>query len=672
MVSTIKFSQFASAGDIGNGATTVGLDATLTINSRFNNPWTFLPSGTTAQRPAPSVAINYRLRLNTDTQTYEFYDAVAGIWTQLLDSGFTGVVVLAPSADQTITGAHNLIMATGSMIAPTMLAGNLSLSGNTLSSTNSNGNINLIPNGTGQILGLGSVSFAPSPGIQIQKIGNEAAFTAGSFVNLVGSAPKFYGYKSRSTSIGTHVAVQSGDELTILTAFGDDGTTFSPAAQIRILAGSTISSGIVSGTLQLNTASSLGVMTNALSISDAQIVTLTNPLPSNSGGTGVNNGGSTLTLAGSLATSGAFASSFTMTGATAVTFPISGTLATTAGVAAGFVALAPSGIQTITNFDLVVHGVTIGNGAFASVNNLAVGQGALAANVSGVGNVAIGPTALATLTTGNSTTAVGNAAGTNSAFGANITTGTRNTFIGNGASGNNAAASGVIALGCFSVADIATGATSADNGSGIAIGSSTTPVGFRGDGTIYPGFMGAGEWRMKINDTYYMIPLLADGATSLGALRATQISFTTTSGIIGSGTNDNAAVGSVGQYVETILLSSGSLVALTTNTATNIVQLTSLPAGDWDVWGNWCLDVAGASTMSIVTGWISSTSATQPDLAFQSRLENQTLNNSDVCMAISTKRFSLSSPTTIYMSMLASYTGGTISGFGAIYARLRR
>jgi hypothetical protein len=48
------------------------------------------------------------------------------------------------------------------------------------------------------------------------------------------------------------------------------------------------------------------------------------------GGTGVNNAASTLTLAGNLATSGAFASTFTMTGATNVTFPTSGTLLTTA------------------------------------------------------------------------------------------------------------------------------------------------------------------------------------------------------------------------------------------------------------------------------------------------------------------------------------------------------
>lgn len=48
------------------------------------------------------------------------------------------------------------------------------------------------------------------------------------------------------------------------------------------------------------------------------------------GGTGVNNGSSTLTMGGSHVLSGAFASTFTFTGITGVTFPTSGTLATTA------------------------------------------------------------------------------------------------------------------------------------------------------------------------------------------------------------------------------------------------------------------------------------------------------------------------------------------------------
>lgn len=54
-----------------------------------------------------------------------------------------------------------------------------------------------------------------------------------------------------------------------------------------------------------------------------------NIIKASAGGTGINNGVNTLTLGGTLTTSGAFNSTFTMTGATAVTFPTSGTLATT-------------------------------------------------------------------------------------------------------------------------------------------------------------------------------------------------------------------------------------------------------------------------------------------------------------------------------------------------------
>jgi hypothetical protein len=63
-------------------------------------------------------------------------------------------------------------------------------------------------------------------------------------------------------------------------------------------------------------------------------------------------GANTITLAGPLATSGAFSSTFTMTGITAVTFPTSGTLATTSGASIPAVAqgdlLYGSGVNTLT------------------------------------------------------------------------------------------------------------------------------------------------------------------------------------------------------------------------------------------------------------------------------------------------------------------------------------
>jgi hypothetical protein len=85
MVDTIKFSEFLSGGDLDNDSVTVGLGSGG--NRRFNNPWTFLPPGTTAERPAPDPSMHYRLRFNTDEPTtYEFYDPNPGEWVQIEDS----------------------------------------------------------------------------------------------------------------------------------------------------------------------------------------------------------------------------------------------------------------------------------------------------------------------------------------------------------------------------------------------------------------------------------------------------------------------------------------------------------------------------------------------------------------------------------------------------------
>lgn len=74
-----------------------------------------------------------------------------------------------------------------------------------------------------------------------------------------------------------------------------------------------------------------------------QSAAVTGALGSANGGTGVNNGSSTLTLGGNLTTAGAFASTLTFTGATSVTFPTSGTLMNTGNS----VALAQTPLTTL-------------------------------------------------------------------------------------------------------------------------------------------------------------------------------------------------------------------------------------------------------------------------------------------------------------------------------------
>jgi len=96
---------------------------------------------------------------------------------------------------------------------------------------------------------------------------------------------------------------------------------------------STIAAGTTSGTALVSTGDTTGALvlqtngsTTAVTIATNQVVTLAQPLPVASGGTGVANNAA-MTVTGS----GNFAYTRTLTGTTNVTFPVTGTLATLAG-----------------------------------------------------------------------------------------------------------------------------------------------------------------------------------------------------------------------------------------------------------------------------------------------------------------------------------------------------
>ncbi len=145
----------------------------------------------------------------------------------------------------------------------------------------------------------------------------------------------------------------------------------------------------------------------------------------------------------------------------------------------------------------------------------------------------------------------------------------------------------------------------------------------------------------------------------------TQVAFSTTSGIIGTTTNNNAAAGSVGEYVESQITTPVAF----SSTISNDVGSISLTAGDWDVWGNIYCTFSGNVTQ--MQSWINTTSATSP-AGIYLNINNfvaATVSQSANCVM---QRLSLSGTTTVYLSGNFTFSTGTASAQGYIGARRRR
>lgn len=160
--------------------------------------------------------------------------------------------------------------------------------------------------------------------------------------------------------------------------------------------------------------------------------------------------------------------------------------------------------------------------------------------------------------------------------------------------------------------------------------------------------------------TYTTAPVVS------GQMTAASFKPSSTSGVIGTTTNDNAAAGSVGELLSGT--ATDNSVAMTTATPKNVTSV-SLTAGDWEVSGTiiFTPDASTSPTQVIgcvgtTTGSIAVGSAQQFDVntAFA-----QALN---VIQSTPTVRFSLASTTTVFLVAQAGFSGNLNTG-GTIRAR---
>ena len=143
--------------------------------------------------------------------------------------------------------------------------------------------------------------------------------------------------------------------------------------------------------------------------------------------------------------------------------------------------------------------------------------------------------------------------------------------------------------------------------------------------------------------------------------------------VVSAGVTDgsSAASGKVGEVISSVVVAASG-IALTTSTQTNITSIT-VPAGDWDIWGN--VQIIGAGTTTTITnaGSISVTSATLdhavghfsvaiPPSAYFSIV-------SEVTLQLSGFPVSQAGSVTYYLVGYSEFSVSTAKAAGAIYAR---
>jgi hypothetical protein len=140
--------------------------------------------------------------------------------------------------------------------------------------------------------------------------------------------------------------------------------------------------------------------------------------------------------------------------------------------------------------------------------------------------------------------------------------------------------------------------------------------------------------------------------------------------LYGTTTNDNAAAGMVGEYVESVV-DEASAISLTSTTQINVTSI-SLTAGDWDVSCNMQFTCTATTNITELRGSVSLVSDTL-DLTrgrvFDIKTAPHTVISTRHGLAGPTLRFSLASTTTIYLVAVANFTVSTMVAYGIISAR---
>lgn len=165
-----------------------------------------------------------------------------------------------------------------------------------------------------------------------------------------------------------------------------------------------------------------------------------------------------------------------------------------------------------------------------------------------------------------------------------------------------------------------------------------------------------------VNNAYNSQILTLSDAGNLSVTGS--IAPSSTAGIVGTATNDNASAGSVGEYQTNSITGT----SLTSGTNVNAISI-SLTAGDWDVQGVAVFNPQASTTVQYFSAGISTTSVTYGAIGSRALLQAAFATGGQGMMTTPTVRISLSTTTTVYLVASASFGVSTMTVDGFIRAR---
>jgi hypothetical protein len=305
---------------IADGATLTA-SATATVSGTNTGDQTISITGDVTASGSTGVLTSTVTKINGTS--------LAGLATGILkNTTGTGVPSIAVSgSDYAPATSGNSILYGNSAggFSNVTIGSGVSFAGGTLSATGSGGTVTSVSVTTAN--GVSGTVTNPTTTPAISLTLGDITPSSVTALNNTGGYQITAGQLTSGDRMG--ISGQASGSGTALVFFDNSGTVFRPSIfdasshsfKIGGVATTSITSTGFQGAIGATTAAT-GAFTT---------VTATTPIAGASGGTGVNNGANTITLAGNVTHAGAFTQSFTATANTSLTLPVTGTLATLAG-----------------------------------------------------------------------------------------------------------------------------------------------------------------------------------------------------------------------------------------------------------------------------------------------------------------------------------------------------